>query len=123
MLRQLIQQKLSEIPDIEVSTELPDEMLEENKVYFSYLLQNNISNADFDNNGIYRVTIIGYIKIKFSMDIDSLQVVDNAQIKIKNKLKELNFKTSFNDVSVIDNIRKIQVSSYATYYELNNGLM
>lgn len=123
MIRDLIQSKLSELTDIEVGTELPDDMLQENKIYFSYLLQHNLIDVDFDNNATYRVTIIGYIKIKFSLDIDDLKVIDKAQKEINEKLKELNFKTSFNDVSVIDNIRKIQVSSYATYNELNKGLI
>ena len=122
-LRQFIQSKLDEITDIEVGTEVPDDMLEENKVYFSYLLQNNYIDGDFDKNGTYNVAIIGYLKLKASIDIDSLRVIDNAQETLKNKLKELNFKMSFNDVSIIDNIRKIQVTANAKYNEINNGII
>lgn len=122
-IRETIQKKLEELNDIVVSTELPDEMLEENVVYFSYLLQENFVDSDFDNNYTYRISLTGYIKIKTSLEVDSLKLVDNARMQIQSKLKDLNIKTSFNDVSIIDAIRKIQVSGYATYNEINNGLL
>lgn len=122
-LRQFIQLKLNELTDIEVGTELPDDMLVENQVYFSYLLQNNFENSDFDKNYTYNVSIIGYLKLKSSPEIDSLSVIDNAQEKLKEKLKEINFHASFNDVSIIDNIRKVQVRAYGTYNEINNGII
>lgn len=122
-IRETIQKKLEELNDIVVSTELPDEMLEENVLYFSYLLQENYVDSDFDNNYTYRISLTGYIKIKTSLEVDSLKLVDNARMQIQSKLKDLNLKTSFNDVSIIDAIRKIQVSGYATYNEINNGLL
>ena len=122
-IRETIQKKLEELNDIVVSTELPDEMLEENVVYFSYLLQENFVDSDFDNNYTYRISLTGYIKIKTSLEVDSLKLVDNARMQIQSKLKDLNIKTSFNDVSIIDAIRKVQVSGYATYNEINNGLL
>lgn len=122
-IRETIQAKLEELDNIVVSTELPDEMLEENVVYFSYLLQENFVDSDFDNNYTYRISLTGYIKIKTSLEVDSLKLVDNARMQIQSKLKDLNIKTSFNDVSIIDTIRKVQVSGYATYNEINNGLL
>lgn len=122
-LRQFIQEKLNELMDIEVGTELPDEMLVLNKVYFSYLLNNNLLNSDTDKNGTYNVSIIGYLKVKTSPEIDSLEVIDKAQIELKNKLKEINFDVSYNDVAFTDNIRKIQVRATATYNEINNGII
>jgi len=122
-LRQFIQSELEDITDIEVGTELPDDMLVLNQVYFSYLLQNSYIESDFDKNYTYDVTIIGYLKVKTSIDTDSLYVIDNAQEKLKEKLKEINFTSSFNDVSIIDNIRKIQVVAHAKYNEINNGII
>lgn len=121
-LRQFIQAKLEEL-DIEVGTELPDEMLVEDKVYFSYLLNNNNIDNDFDRNGTYNVSIIGYLKLKSSPEIDSLDVIDKAQIELKNKLKEINFSVSYNDVSITDDIRKIQVRANAKYNDINNGII
>ena len=122
-LRQFIQRKLNEIMDIEVGTELPDDMLVQDKVYFSYLLNNDHVDNDFDRNGTYNVSIIGYLKLKSSVDIDDLSVIDNAQKELKNKLKEINFNVSFRDVSIIDEIRKIQVTATAVYNEINNGII
>lgn len=122
-LRQFIQSKLNEITDIEVGTELPDDMLVLNQVYFSYLLSNNLLNTDFDKNGTYDVSIIGYLKVKVSKEVDSLDVIDIAQKKLKEKLKEINFNVSFNDVSMIDEIRKIRITARAKYNEINNGII
>lgn len=122
-LREFIQSKLDEIDDIEMGTEVPDDMLVENVVYFSYLINENITNKDFEQNGTYNVSLNGYIKLKTSIEIDSLSLIDQARKKIQNKLKEINFSVSFNDVSIIDTIRKIQVRANATYNEINNGLI
>ena len=122
-LRKFIQSKLEEINDIEVGTELPDDMLVLNQVYFSYLLQSEYLDSDFDNNYTYDVTIIGYLKVKTSTDTDSLLIIDNAQEKLNEKLKEINFKCSFNDVSIIDNIRKVQIVAHARYNEINYGII
>ena len=131
-LRKFIQNKLNELTlanpsendiSIEVGTEIPDDMLVLNQVYFSYLLSNNLLDTDFELNGTYDVNIIGYLKVKVSKDVDSLDVIDIAQNKLKNKLKEINFVTSFKDVSIIDDIRKIQITARAKYNEINNGII
>lgn len=131
-LRSFIQNKLEELtladPDenevsIEVGTEVPDDMLVLNQVYFSYLLSNDLINSDFELNGTYDVSIIGYLKVKVSKDVDSLNVIDIAQEELKEKLKEINFKTSFKDVSIIDDIRKVQIIARAKYNEINKGII
>ena len=131
-LRAFIQNKLSELtilePDedeisIEVGTELPDDMLILNQVYFSYLLSNDLLDSDFELNGTYNVSIIGYLKVKTSKDVDSLNVIDIAQEELNNKLKEINFKSSFKDVSIIDDIRKVQIIARAKYNEINKGIL
>ena len=122
-IRQFIQSKLSELMDIEVGTELPDDMLVLNKVYFSYLINDNFINKDFNQNATRTISIIGYLKVKTSKEVDSLEVIDEAQEKLKNKLKEINFNASFNDVSIIDDIRKVQVRASGTYNEINKGII
>lgn len=131
-LRKFIQQKLNELTivdentndiSIEVGTEVPDDMLVLNQVYFSYLLNNDLLDQDFEKNGTYNVSIVGYLKVKVSKDIDSLDVIDIAQKKLKDKLKEINFGVSFRDVSIIDDIRKIQITANAKYNEINNGII
>lgn len=131
-LRQFIQNKLEELTieepaedeiSIEVGTELPDDMLVLDQVYFSYLLSNDLIDIDFDKNATYNVSIIGYLKVKMSKDLDSLNVIDIAQEELLNKLKEINFDTSFKDVSIIDDIRKVQVIARAKYNEINKGII
>lgn len=121
-LRSLIQQKLEEIQDIEISAEVPDDIIEENKTYFSYTLSRYYDNGDMNKNYIYRVTLNGFIKRKVDTSENTLQIVDNAQDLIENKLKELDIKCDFQDVSVLDNIRKVRVNGRFKYYELTNGI-
>ena len=122
-LRKIIQAKLEEIDDIETSIEVPDDLLVKGITYFSYSLYNNFQDSDFDKNYTYQVTLIGYIKRMQDDTEDTLKIVDKAQEEIKNKLKELNIKTSFQDVSIIDSIRKINVNGTVIYNEINYKLV
>lgn len=122
-LRTLIQTKLEEIQDIETTPEIPDDILEKDTTYFSYTLQSNYNGSDTSQNYTYRVNLLGYVKRLQNDTENTLKIVDDATTEIKNKLKELNIHTSFNDVSVIDGIRKIQVRGECMYNEINKGLV
>ena len=122
-LREYIQAKLDEIVDLEVTTEVPDTMLENNKTYFSYTLQKTYEGSDFDKNYTYRINLIGYIKRLQDNSEDTLQIVDEACQQIENKLKDINIKCDFADVSVLDGIRKIQVQGEARYNEINRRII
>ena len=122
-LRNLIQEKLEEIQDLETTTEIPDDLLEKSTTYFSYTLQKVYLEADTGRNYTYRVNLLGYIK-RLQDDVENtLEIVDNMAEEIKEKLKEINIHTSFYDVSIIDGIRKIQVRGECMYNEINNGLI
>ena len=114
-LRSLIQTRLEEIQDLEVSSEVPDDIIETNKTYFSYTLQKNYQGSDLNKNFTYEIFLEGFIKRKETTEENTLQIVDNFQDEIEEKLKELNIKTSFRDVSVLDNIRKIRVFGTVRY--------
>lgn len=122
-LREYIQAKLDEIVDLEVTTEVPDTMLENNKTYFSYTLQKTYEGSDFDKNYTYRINLIGYIKRLQDNSEDTLQIVDKSCQQIENKLKDINIKCDFADVSVLDGIRKIQVQGEARYNEINRRII
>lgn len=122
-LRNIIQAKLEEIDDIETSIEVPDDLLVKGITYFSYSLYRNYQDSDYDKNYTYQVTLIGYIKRMQDDTEDTLKIVDKAQEEIKDKLKELNIKTSFQDVSIIDSIRKINVNGTVIYNEINYKLI
>lgn len=121
-LRELLQSKFEEIQDLEVSPEIPDDVLEKGKTYLTFTLSKRYLEGDFDKNYTYRVNISGYIKRLQDDEENTLEIVDEMSNKIKEKMKELNIKSSFNDISVIDGIRKIQVVAYVSYNEINNAL-
>lgn len=122
-MRDVIQEKLEEIQDIEVTTEIPDDILEENKTYFSFTIQEDFRDADLNKNYTFEFSIIGYIKRIEKTEENTLLIIDNAKEKIKNKLKELNIKTSFQDVSIGDGIRKMRCTGNCLYNEINNLLV
>ena len=121
-LRELLQTKFEEIQDLEVGPEIPDDVLERGKTYFSYKLTKRYSDGDFDKNFTYRVNITGFIKRLKDDEEDTLKIVDNKAEELKEKMKELNIKSNFDDISVMDGIRKIQVTATVSYNEINNAL-
>lgn len=122
-LRVLIQQKLEEIQGLEVTTEIPDSLIEDNKIYFSYNLQKTYRDSDFDKNYTYRVNLTGYLKMKEDPTLNTLEITDNMADEIERKLKELNIKSNYIDITVIDGIRKKQISGECIYNEINNSLI
>lgn len=122
-LRNLIQAKLEEIQELEVTSEIPDSMLEEGKSYFSYNLQKTYNKSDLDKNYTYRIDLTGYIKRLDNPEENTLEIVDKIAYEIEQKLKELNIKSSYTDITVIDGIRKTQVIGEVMYNEINNGLV
>lgn len=121
-LRETLQAKFEEIQDLEISPEIPDDVLERGKTYFSYKLSKRYSDGDFDKNFTYRVNIIGFIKRLKDDEEDTLKIVDTKSEELKEKMKELNIKSNFDDISVMDGIRKIQVTAQVSYNEINNAL-
>lgn len=121
-MREDLQDLLNEIQDLQVSTEIPDEILEEGKTYFSFTLQEDYQNSDYDNNYTYRVNIIGFLKRKKDNTENTLDILDNKAKEIIDKFKEFNFKCSYRDESALDYIKKIRITGYATYNEINNKL-
>lgn len=121
-MREEVQAKLEEIQDIETTSELPDEVLEGNKTYFSFKIYNDYQDSDLNKNYTYRPSIIGYVKRVENLEENTLEIVDMAAQDIVNKLKELNIRASYRDVT-LDKIRKIQVTGYGLYNEINNMLV
>ena len=122
-MRVYIQTKLNELSNIEIGPFIPDGMIENKTTYFGYQLQEDYQNSDMQRNDTNRVSIQGFIVRKISSNEDTLQIIDEASKEIKNKLKELNFKVSSKDVTLSDDIRKIQITGYVNYNEINNKLI
>lgn len=121
-IRILIQQKLEEIEDLEVSAELPDDVMERGKTYLTYTLQKQYNNSDYDKNYTYTIYLNGFLKRIQNDEENTLEIIDKMSFNIETKLKELNMKTSFQDITIDNGIRKTRVSSEVKYNELTNGL-
>lgn len=122
-IRTMIQSKLSEIQDIDCGIPIPDGMVEEGQTYFGYELQFNYQGNDLNKNYTIEVSLIGRLVRQVNPSENTLQIMDNQIEEIKEKLKELNFKYSYNDISFEDNIRKYLVNAYVRYNEINNQLL
>lgn len=122
-MREFIQEKLEEIQDIETTPEIPDEMLEQNKTYFSFTLEENFLGSDFSKNYDYQVILVGFVKRKNDDTENTLDIIDKSSRKICSKLKEINFKSSYKDVSSLDGIKKIMITAKAKYNEINYEIM
>lgn len=119
-VRVLIQSKLNEIEDVDCGIPIPDGMVEENQSYFGYELYFNYLGSDLNKNYTMEINLIGRLVRQVDPTEDTLQTMDNQLEEILEKLKELNFKYSYNDVSFEDNIRKYLINAYVRYNELNN---
>lgn len=122
-MRETIQSKLNGLTDIDIGAEIPDDMLENNKTYFSFTFADNYVDNDFDLNETRRVEIIGYVKRLVNSSENTLEIVDTACDNIISKLKELNIHCSSDDVSMLDNIQKIRITGTGMYNEINNKLV
>lgn len=118
-MREFIQEKLEELQNIEITSEIPDDLLDAEKTYFSFTLQNTFRDSDIDKNYTYIPYIIGYVKRVENLEENTLEIVDKAVEDIVNKLKEMNIQASYQDVT-LDTIRKVQITGSGLYNEINN---
>lgn len=116
----MIQAKLSQIEDLEVGVAIPDGMVEQGTTYFGYELQETYLGSDLGKHYTMEVSLTGRIVRRKNADENATQIVDTALENIKEKLKELNFKYTYNDINTDDNFKKILVKGLVRYNELNN---
>lgn len=121
-VRTFIQSKLNEIDNVDCGPPIPDSIVEDGKTYFGYELQEDFQNSDCDRNYTMMISIIGRIVRRENANEDTLSIVDEALKEIKKKLKEINFKYSYKDIT-LDEHRKIQVTGSVFYNELNKKMI
>lgn len=122
-MRETIQAKLDELTSVDSGVLIPEGIIEVDKTYFGYEVQQNYVASDFSQNEIIRVSFIGFV-IRKETDLENtLEIVDEAVSNIKTKFKELNFKVSSQDVSLQNEIRKIKITGYVYFNEINNTLI
>lgn len=119
-IRTLIQSSLSSLTDVECGVPIPDGMVEEGQTYFGYEMMETYRGSDLDKRYIMQVDLTGRLVRKEDPTENTLQIMDLALEDIKEALKGLNLKYSYNDISFQDGIRKILVKASGRYYEENN---
>lgn len=120
MIRDFIEKKLMEITDFSCGEFKSDDVIEVGESYFGYQIQSDYQNSDYDKNYTVQISIIGYLSRKNSPSENTLAKLDEHALKLIKKLKDLNFKCSYKDVSIENGIKKIQVTGNTLYNEINN---
>lgn len=108
-MRDVIQAKLEEIEDIDVGELRSDDVLENEVTYFGYSLTSNFVDSDMDKTYEMMANINGYVSRLDNREENTLMLIDEARKKIIEKLKELNFMTTWEDVSIDNGVRKVHI--------------
>lgn len=108
-MRVAIQKKLNET-SIDCGNFKADDVLVSGETYFGYQINNNFVDTDMESTYEMKTNIIGYVTRLENTKENTLMIVDNAVQEIINKLKELGFRTTYEDVSLENGIRKVQIT-------------
>ena len=119
-IRTLIQTKLSELTTIDCGEAIPDGMVENNQTYFGYELQEIWLGSDLNKNYTMEISLTGRLVRRKTMTENTTKIVDEALQELKEKLKELNFKYTYNDINTDNSFKKIYVKGIVHYNEINN---
>lgn len=122
-LRVFIQTALNNVSGVECGVPMPDSMIEQGVTYFGYQLNSDFIDTDYNRNDSRQVSIVGHVVRKMNSIENGLQITDDALDDVITALKSLNFHCSYQDVSLDRTIRKIQITGYAKYNEINNWLV
>ena len=119
-IRELIQSKLEEIQDLEVTSLIPDELMEDGKIYFTYTLQKFFEDGDYDKDYTYQILLTGYVKSRNSSEENIQEQIDIKGEEILQKLKDLNIKCSITDINEVDSEeKKAKITGTVRYNEIN----
>ena len=118
--RTMVQSKLSSISNLECGEIIGDDLIKEDVYYFGYKL-NTVGlrhNLDYSNKS--EMTILtGYLSTKGG----SLADLDKFTDQIVDKLEELRFLVSTNDITTLDTtVRKVLITG-SVRYDYLDGLL
>lgn len=119
-IRELIQQELNKL-DFDCGIPIPDGMV--TSTYFGYELQEIYTSSDLNGSYKMEISLTGRLVRINNIEEDSLKLLYEDLEKLKQVLKNLNFKYSYNDINFDDNFKKVFVKANAFYYESNNELI
>lgn len=119
-MRTTIQTKMNELSNIESGRVIADDLLEDGKTYFGFEIREDFRDRDYEKNCTNRLSITGYVTRLINLTENTQELVDNATYDVIDKLKELNFNCSYEDVSIDNGVCKMLITAYADYNEINN---
>lgn len=118
-LRKLLQSKLSSIEGLTSGRAKPDDVVEEDEVYYGYELTTSADNYGLEYKySELSITLTGRLVSKNK----SLAVMDSYASQIAEVLKELRFRYTIQDVTQYDNINKVIINGSTSLNEVNNYL-
>lgn len=118
-IRKFIQSKIEQIEEIESGVPIPDDVVENSKTYFGYEIQEDFLDSDCDKNYTMQINVTGRLVRKNNTEEDTLKIIDIALSKLKSVFKNMNFKYSYQDITLENGIRKILFTASAKYNEIN----
>ena len=118
--RRLIQEKLSSIPDLDSGEIVGMDLIEEGKYYLGWKIEQRGIKANIDySNMTQTIRFTGYLSTKGG----SLSDLDAFTDKIVDKLEELRFLVSTNDITTLDTtVRKVLITG-SVRYDYLDGLL
>lgn len=118
-LRKLLQSELKAIEGLTSGKARPDDVIEEDEVYFGYELTTSVNDYGLEYQfSDLSVTLTGRLVSKNK----SLSIMDEYSQKIAEILKKLRFKYTIQDVTQYDKINKMIINGRTSLNEVNNNL-
>lgn len=118
-LRKLLQSKLSNIQGLTSGRAKPDDVVEEDEVYYGYELTTSADNYGLEYKySELSITLTGRLVSKNK----SLAVMDSYASQIAEVLKELRFRYTIQDVTQYDTVNKVIINGSTSLNEVNNYL-
>lgn len=118
-LRKLLQSELKAVEGLTSGKARPDDIIEEDEVYFGYELTTSVNDYGLEYQfSDLSVTLTGRLVSKNK----SLSIMDEYSQKIAEILKKLRFKYTIQDVTQYDKINKMIINGRTSLNEVNNNL-
>jgi len=118
-LRKLLQSRLSEIEGLSSGKAKPDDVIEEDEIYYGYELTTSADNYGLEYQfSELSITLTGRLVSKNK----SVSVMDSYASQIAQVLKDLRFRYTIQDVTNYDYINKVLINGRTSLNEVNNHL-
>ena len=118
-LRKLLQSRLSKIEGLASGKAKPDDVIEENEIYYVYELTTSAENYGLEYQfSEISITLTGRLVSKNK----SLATMDSYANRIAQVLKDLRFRYTIQDVTEYNKINKVLINGHTSLNEINNYL-